>query len=326
MYLAQSRINGRTHYTIRQSYAADGCMKSRDLYNLGPDPSRFIRYPGGNSYYIDSCISDALEEKGVDDEEALDGLFFEFLRPEIQKIVSDFDRGRRRDKGGGPWDGVDSVHDFDKRRYHYLRFGHSSQKFLNKVPQKIFGPLMHKSRDELEQYFRREEKTISWREKSTYLMVIFQLNSRQFSVADNADPWAALDRTFLRQLCRLNEDQNFLAGTDPSAGLHPCLVSYAIDYFDGATLQNGNPYATLWEFIGRHRRHVPPRKVRLKIEEAETLLGRPWKELKTMGRSELSKRYRKAAILHHPDQGGDPDTFRRLTGAYQALLNQRRRG
>jgi hypothetical protein len=324
MYLARSHINGRTHYTIRQSYATEGCLKSRDLYNLGPDPARFIRYPGGNSYYIDPCISDILEEKGVVDEDALDRLFFEFLRPEIQKIVIDFDRGRRRDTGGGSWDGIASVHDFDKRRYHYLRFGHSSQKFLNKVPPKIFGPLTNKSRDELEQYFRREEQTISWREKNTYLMVIFQLNNQQPSWAGKEDFWVALDRSFLRQLCRLNEDEDFLAGTESFTGLHPCLVSYAIDYFDGANLQNGNPYASLWEFIGRHRRYVPPRKVRLKVEEAETLLGRPWKELKAMGRSELGKRYRKAAIRHHPDQGGDPDTFRRLTGVYQALLDRKK--
>jgi len=37
--LASQRINRRTHYYLRESYAADGVFKSRDLFYLGTEPA-----------------------------------------------------------------------------------------------------------------------------------------------------------------------------------------------------------------------------------------------------------------------------------------------
>ena len=34
---------------------------------------------------------------------------------------------------------------------------------------------------------------------------------------------------------------------------------------------------------------------------------------------EIKKAYRKAALVNHPDRGGDKETFQRLQGAYDVL-------
>ena len=95
MYLARLHDNGRTTYWLRQSYTADACMKSRDLFELGPDPTKFIRYPGGNSYYYDPDMIEAIEENGGPaDDDTLDRILFPFLHPRIRKIITDFDRER----------------------------------------------------------------------------------------------------------------------------------------------------------------------------------------------------------------------------------------
>jgi hypothetical protein len=54
MYLARLPENSNgCRYLIRQSYADGNCYRSRDLFDLGDDPSRFIVYVGGNGFYID---------------------------------------------------------------------------------------------------------------------------------------------------------------------------------------------------------------------------------------------------------------------------------
>ena len=84
MYLAKKKINNKTHYVIRESYESDSVFKSRDLFQLGSDPSQYIKYPGGNSYYLDSVIEDTLDSAGAsytyDD---LEKVFWPFLSPRV---------------------------------------------------------------------------------------------------------------------------------------------------------------------------------------------------------------------------------------------------
>jgi hypothetical protein len=326
MYLARLNKQGKTRYVIRQSYAAGGCMQSRDLFDLGGDPARFIVYVGGAGYYYHDELLDALTDAGAAaDPEQLDRLFFEFLDARIQRVIHGFDRSRRRTAAAaiaGNREPAASPHLFDKRRYHYLRFGHSEQRAIDRVPEKIFRPLHARSRDELEQYFLAEERRLKTHEKAAYVATIFDLN--RFVPDPRADSALIeqMDAYFVSRLCRLDADARFWAGAPPEGRLRDYLVRYAVIYFDLDPPGRSPWQAYVEDFINRHRAYHPPMKVRVKTEEAGRLFGLQWKELKILDKRSLSRLYRRLALKHHPDQGGDPELFRRLTHYYKVLLKK----
>ena len=91
MYLAQKKIKGRTHYTIRESYRRHRQFLSRELLDLGTDPARFIVYPGGNSFYIHESIEERLNALNVNPEpHEMEDMFWRFLDPEIQRALETF--------------------------------------------------------------------------------------------------------------------------------------------------------------------------------------------------------------------------------------------
>ena len=339
MYLAQWRKNGKRHYTIRQSYTCDGGFKSRDLFELGPNPADYIVYVGGNGYYYRSDIIDGLAASHTPvSQDELDDLMFPFLTPEIQRTIHGFDRGRRRSKPKAIDDGPSAAaeaHLFDKRRLHYLRFGHSDQRHITKVRDRLFWPLYSKSRDELEQYFMVEERRLRTHERPFYISVIFELNrfvpnqdSSDLHSSDQAStdsPMAQMDAFFLSKLCRLNKDRAFWADLPTGHCLHDYLVRYAVMYFDYAPPQPSPWQAYVEDFIRRHRVYHPPQSVQIKLEEAGRLFGMPWKELKKLDKASLTRLYRRLAMKFHPDQGGDPELFRRLTSYYKVLSDRHRR-
>lgn len=336
MYLARTIENGRTRYSIRHSYLDGKCYRSRQLVDLGFEPWNYIVYPGSRSYYYDLDLMDALAQAGMEvGQDDLDLIFFEFLDPEIQRIITGFDRNWRKSRCPGLEQkprGDFTIHLFDKRRHHFLRFGDMNQQSLAGMPEKYFINLAAKSRDELEQYFIAQEMLLPSRQKMAYVFTIFDLKQFFTSPQARIDPSSVnqegLDDFFIDRLCALNVDKQFWAGMQAWQGLHPYLVRYAITFFDTSSMPRRRPawMDEMEDFINSHRRYTPPRKVRVKMDEAARLFSVSWKELAGMSRKELSRRYRKLALEHHPDRGGNVKVFRRLTEIYHALLRRKPKG
>ena len=234
MYLARRFIHNKTRYYIRESFKAGSKgMMSRDLFDLGDDPRRFIIYPGGRSYYIDPCVEEALLEQGIIvNQNDLDGIFFEFLRPETRRVIAGFDRSCKSNRDPTPPESYSPVHAFDKRRYHFLRFGSRDRLFIERVPEKIFRPLMNKSRDEIEQYFFTAEQILKPGENLKYISTIFELDRFPYDPDSDQPVDTQLDHYFTTRLCQINEDPDFTAGVAVFMGLYEHLVKYAIMYFD----------------------------------------------------------------------------------------------
>ncbi len=333
MYLARTIEKGRTRYSIRHSFHDGKCYRSRQLVDLGFDPSKYIVYPSSRSYYYDMELIDELSEAGMEvDQSELDVIFFEFLDPEIQRVIFGFDRNWQKSgslsleqKPNGNF----RIHIFDKKRHHFLRFGDMNQQSLARMPEKYFVHLAAKSRDELEQYFIGQERMLPARQQMAYVFTIFGLQELFTSPRGRIDPLSVdqeqLDLFFVDKLCALNSEPGFWAGMQAWDGLHPYLVRYAITFFDTASIPRRRPAwaEELEDFINNHRSYRPPPKVKAKMDEAARLFAISWKELTRMSRRELVRRYRKLALKHHPDQGGREDTFRRLTEIYQALLKRK---
>jgi len=329
MYLAWKTIQKQTHYSIRGSYKEDGCWKSRELFDLGGDPSEFIIYPGGKGYYYDPAIEDALDEVGVPYElDELDRIFWDYLDPEIQRVIIGFQKNwTRQGPAKGKSEPATGVHIFDKRRIHFLRCGQIDQRYINKVPPKFFRGVWRKSRDEIEHQLTEQERILKPRERAAYVYTIFNLqhffSGPLYKQHPSVIEKETLDDYFIETVCELNGDSDLWAGLPESTSLREYLIKYVIMYFD-----NDFPRPTFMEdyyrdFMSRHRRYIPPKKVQIKIEEAAKLFGMSWKTLKKMDRKDLVRLFRKKAMEHHPDVGGDQETFVKLTDYFQVLLSKK---
>lgn len=199
----------------------EGVLQSRDLFDLGDDPGRFIVYPGGNSFYLSEEVEDALRRLEVvpaDDE--LENLILPFVAPDIRAKVEPYlyraAHGSRRPVSGEEEEACKRLHIFDKRRLYYLRYGNVDQSNIFGLPTKLFRPLFNKSRDELEQYMLAEEQVLSAEMLKEYLYVVFDLQ-RFFteliarSMPQGLDP-EKMDELFLAEVCKLNDDSLFWAG------------------------------------------------------------------------------------------------------------------
>ena len=106
MYLAVKHLTGKPAYVIRESYHCEDRYRSRDLFDLGKDPTRYIVYPGGNAFFIDEMVEDRLTESGARlDGDELETIFWPFFKPEIQRALDCF-RNRelsvKAQRGEGP--------------------------------------------------------------------------------------------------------------------------------------------------------------------------------------------------------------------------------
>ncbi len=330
MYLARLKDKrNRYHYMLRHSYPAGDCYRSRDLFDLGRDPSRFIRYPGGNGFYIDTSLQDALADIGVEASQSdLESVFMPFLDPQIRRVIDGFDRGGHRSDDGDA--GLDvAVQRFDLNRLCFLKTGCAAPRHANRFPRRFYAILRGKSRDEIEYDFITAERDLKPHELARYVFEIFELQ-RHFheSFARTHPEWldaSHLDREFIDALCRLNDDRQFWLGFDNAVGLNPHLVRYAVMYFDNS-FPNRDPLQAAWtDFVNRHRVHRPPERIQVSLNESARLFGISVDALKQMDRRSLTRQYRKLAMKLHPDQGGDADAFVKLGAAYEKLLKRKPR-
>ena len=331
MYLASKRINGRNHYFIRESFREADHFLSRDLFDLGPDPARFIVYPGSNAFYIDESVEDRLAELGINPaSDELEDIFWRFVRPEIRRVLEPFrnrqDRhraDRRREKPAIKENF--SPHIFDKRRVHFLKFGPVNQRHIDRIPQKLFRSLYNKSRDEIEQGFMSMEDELPPREYKTYTFTIFNLQQFFYESYAAKHPemlsQEKVDDYFIDEICRLNSDRNFWAGMKTGDRLHPYLIRYLLMYFDSEYAAGSLLEDYLRQFINSHRDYRPSfRSAAQTLQQASAIFGETRDSLKKMSRRELVRLYRRKAQKLHPDKGGDQTEFIVLTEAYHELM------
>ncbi len=334
MYLAREQKGNETRYSIRESFREEGCWKSRHLFDLGTDPAAYIVYPGGHSYYYDEIVEEALTEKGASPgPDDLDNIFWDFLDPEVKRVILGFQRQasrrwrRPRPEAEPP---LSPVHLFDKRRIHFLRCGQIDQSRIGRVSPRFFKLVWRKSRDEIEQMLTEQERILKANERATYVYVIFDLQRFFSSPFAKQNPGAvdrdALDGFFIESVCKLNDDRRFWKGAPEADRLRSALVKYVVMYFDGSFDRPSLLQDYFEDFINRRRQYIPPEKVRQRMQEAGELFGVGAAELKKLNRRDLTRLYRKLALRHHPDQGGSQETFVRLTETYQILLKAKKPG
>ncbi len=331
MYLAEYNSAGGRRYVLRDSRfdKKKECWRSRDLLDLGGAPWKYIEYPGGNAFYINEFVTGELAARNIAyDLAELEELFWPFVRKEIREKLEPFHcRARRKSRKRDPkGPGGREVPIFDKRRLCYLRSGTVDQRAVGRMPSRYFTPLANKSRDEIEQFFLGLEKVLQPQEYKQYVYVAFDLQRYFRSSAARSIPQALdrddLDRYFLRDLCRLQEDEAFWAGFDKSGSLHPYLVRYAVMFFD-YEFDGGSAWDEyLQNIINARRFFRPPPPEKISASKIEEIFELSEEELRRMDRSELTKLFRKKAHAHHPDKGGEHDSFVRLAEAYRQLLQK----
>ncbi len=335
MYIARKIIDGVPHYYIRESYWDGNHYLSRDLFDLGTRPGEHIIYPGGNAFYVDPDIEDHLEACGANlQANDLEDIFWPFIKPRIQHAVEHFrNRGKRSPQTQAPHASPKTdlpVHNFDKRRLHYLKFGRMEQGYLWLMPDKVFDILRHKSRDELEQKFMEMELRLNPREYKAYAYVIFDIN-RFFGQSFAAKrpqflKQSDIDAHFDAEICKLNGDDVFWAGMTTDGWLHEYLTRYLFMFYDYDFASRSWVEDYIRHFINSRRGpQFPSQTASVSMKEASTIFDETENALKKMSRQELSRLFRRRARELHPDKGGKQEKFVELTRAYDSLLRTKKK-
>ncbi|MEE4242775.1 MAG: J domain-containing protein [Desulfopila sp.] len=330
MYLASYRQEGQKCYAVRKSYLDQGGVYYyRQVFDLGPRPENHILNPVENVY----CFSEALEravqaEYGSDPTTLLEKLLWDFLPLEQKQTIRTYTRKNRRKLT--PLSDAEreeirtSVHLFDRRRLYYIRYGAVDQSRIYRVNEKLYRPLLQKSRDEKEFYFQKLEQSLAPAEYKKYIFAIFDI---QRSFTENFSPFMPealdqekMDNVFLTELCRLNGDEFFWKDGKDNSSLREHLHGYVIRFFDSVFEARFFQHDYYQAFRAGHRNVRPPgSKPSVKAEEIGTIFGKSIGELRGMKRAELARLFRAKAKEYHPDSGGEAEKFIQLRQAYEIL-------
>ncbi|MCD4719219.1 MAG: DnaJ domain-containing protein [Desulfobacula sp.] len=324
MYIAFKKNKDLAQFVLRESCTINNQLTYRNLFDLGSDPSLFIKYPGGNAFYFDENMEDTLSESNADyDPDKLEEIFWPWIRLDIRRAIDTFRnrsyKNARKKLTRKEKDQIAAcVHYFDKRRTLYLKFRGMDQGPVENMPAVLFKDLVHQSRDEIEQHFLKQEFSLKPHELKSYVYTVFDLQSFFSSFMAKKMPHALdqekVDSYFLKTICRFNKNL-----FNKKTHLDDYLIRYLIMFFD-------HPYAdtTLLDdfaraFMFRHRFFAPRPKKVVTTDKACKIFNITKKELEAMTRQRLTKLYRRLARQVHPDTGGSHEKFVELNNAYQSL-------
>ncbi len=327
MYIGRKKVGSRVFYFIRESYQEGGLWRSRDLFELGENPGRYIIYPGGHSFYLDEAVLEGLASRGVKtDQIELEGLFLPFVKPEIRRIVRDFERSpvvrARRRPRAEQLARQERYHLFDRRRLVFLKFGQTNVDSLLKRPLVFLDVLANKSRDEIEQMIEADEAILKPKEILAYIYAAFGL-AEYFSghltrFVPEARGQAELDQVFEEAVCRLADDERYRMGLDRQTVLKDYLSRYAIMYYD-----LDYRLRRQWERRRLAREAAWRRQQAPEFRQACRLVGLSETEALTMDKDQLLRHFRRLAKRLHPDQGGEHERFIAFKKAMEFILTYR---
>ncbi|OPL16190.1 MAG: hypothetical protein AVO38_08990 [delta proteobacterium ML8_D] len=335
MYLVrQCQKDDSIKYLIRYSYQGEtGAWLNKNLFNLGPDPEKYIVYVGDRAFYIDPSVEEAISSQGVTyNYNELEAIFIPFLDPEIRRVMEQFDKrgaSRRRYSKAELAVMQRDIHPFDRRRMCFLKFCHTNIEDLSNQPLPFFNILLNKSRDEIEQVIEEMEFMLSLPEKKNYLYAIFDI-PRRFAprltrFLPDAQDLELIDKYLLEEICRLDRDSTFLdQGAVPweTKGIHPYLRKYLIQYFDILYRRPVTYTSAGYRTQGDRRVWQPPAKSSDK--KHFKAMGISANEFSRMGRKEFIFLFRRKAKEMHPDKGGNHEAFIALQQAYQILIHRKK--
>jgi len=331
MYLARKETGPLQYqYALRESYRSGDVFYSREVAELGPDPGRCLVYPDESSFHLDEEFLRRLRERGVSAPYTeLEELFFPFVDPSIKNRLQPFYQRHRHRNWRPASQGLltrimAETQGLDRRRIHFLRLGQTSAEAVDKTLA-MYTVLLDKSRDEIEQMILEREQALPPGEYQSYLFTIFDLQ-RFFRESYARTIHEALDRqrldaVLVEEICRVAADATFWRGFPLGNRLPYPLIRYLIMYFDALPEKpvsrvnfGGSARA------GRFRRQPASPSPAVSRSQALAIFGIDAERLATMRKRDLARLYRQKALELHPDKGGDPEQFIRLTAAYEALL------
>ncbi|MFH2060369.1 MAG: DnaJ domain-containing protein [Pseudomonadota bacterium] len=327
MYIAFQKFKNQSNYRLRESCTINKKLTFRELFDLGPDPSVYIKYVGGNAFYFDEILEKTIVASGiVFDSDELEDLLWPWIRIDIRQAIETF-KGRSSTKKYKKLDVAQKqkieqmVHPFDKRRTHFLKFSNMDQGSLENMPAVLFKDLLDQSRDEIEQHFLQQELILKAHELKSYVYTVFDLQRFFQSFMAKKMPHAMdqdrVDDFFLKELCRLNKEI-FNTSSPP----HPYMIRYIIMFFDhiyaDTTLLNDFSNA----FMNQHRVFKPKPQNPVSIQNALALFNINQQKLTTMSKQGLTRIYRKLARQVHPDTGGSDEKFVELNNAFNLLMEK----
>lgn len=271
--------------------------RSRVLFELGSDPTKFITYYSDVAFSID--LEEELAKQGIKtDQFELEELFYRFLTPSAQRWVTiSINRRRNKDKPSQSFDSRE-FHWFDRIRLIVLKLDHRQPKRILDERLPFFGKLLKKSRDEIENMIWDMEDRLTFRERVRYFYAVFELM--------NYVNTEERDGIFLEIICSLSKDPNYLMGLETHEVLRNYLSRYIWQYFDLLPVRRVPRVYEIW--------------VQEVYEDVSQILNIPVETLFSLSRKDILKMFRIKIKELHPDKGGDHEAFIRLRRIMETFL------